>query len=49
MTFASDVRRLGRACAAADGVAARHLYEALELSHPALIQELIRLQLPVSA
>jgi signal transduction histidine kinase/CheY-like chemotaxis protein/HPt (histidine-containing phosphotransfer) domain-containing protein len=49
LAFASDVRRLGQRCAAADGPSARPLYEALEREYPALLEELTRLQLRETA
>jgi signal transduction histidine kinase/ligand-binding sensor domain-containing protein/CheY-like chemotaxis protein/HPt (histidine-containing phosphotransfer) domain-containing protein len=49
LVFAKDVRLLGRTCIAGDIVAARQLHDDLETAHPALLEELLRLQLRESA
>jgi signal transduction histidine kinase/ligand-binding sensor domain-containing protein/CheY-like chemotaxis protein len=49
LVFAKDVRLLGQMCIAGDAVAARHLHADLETAHPALLEELMRLQLRESA
>jgi signal transduction histidine kinase/ligand-binding sensor domain-containing protein/CheY-like chemotaxis protein/HPt (histidine-containing phosphotransfer) domain-containing protein len=49
LIFAKDVRLLGQMCAAQDADAARQLHADLEWAHPALLEELMRLQLRESA
>ena len=49
LVFAKDVRLLGQMCIAGDAVAAQHLHADLETAHPALLEELMRLQLRESA
>jgi HPt (histidine-containing phosphotransfer) domain-containing protein len=49
LVFAKDVRRLGQMCIAEDDVAAQQLHTDLETAHPALLAELMRLQLRESA
>jgi HPt (histidine-containing phosphotransfer) domain-containing protein len=49
LIFAKDVRLLGQMCAAQDAAAARQLHADLEAAHPALLEELMRLQLRESA
>jgi signal transduction histidine kinase/ligand-binding sensor domain-containing protein/CheY-like chemotaxis protein len=49
LAFASDVRRLGQRCVAADGANAQPLYAALERAYPALLEELMQLQLRETA
>jgi CheY-like chemotaxis protein/HPt (histidine-containing phosphotransfer) domain-containing protein len=49
LIFAKDVRVLGQMCAAEDAAAARQLHAELEAAHPALLEELMRLQLRESA
>ena len=49
LVFAKDVRLLGQMCIAGDAVAAQHLHAELETAHPALLEELTRLQLRESA
>jgi HPt (histidine-containing phosphotransfer) domain-containing protein len=49
LVFAKDVRALGQMCAAEDAAAARQLHAELEAAHPALLEELMRLQLRESA
>jgi HPt (histidine-containing phosphotransfer) domain-containing protein len=49
LIFAKDVRVLGQMCAAEDAAAARQLHSELEAAHPALLEELMRLQLRESA
>ena len=49
LVFAKDVRSLGRICIAGDVAAARQLSAELETAHPALLEELLRLQFRESA
>jgi signal transduction histidine kinase/ligand-binding sensor domain-containing protein/CheY-like chemotaxis protein/HPt (histidine-containing phosphotransfer) domain-containing protein len=49
LVFAKDVRLLGQMCIAGDVVAARQLHDGLETAHPALLEELMRMQLRESA
>jgi len=49
LIFAKDVRLLGQMCAAEDAAAARQLHADLDAAHPALLDELMRLQLRESA
>ena len=49
LAFAKDVRLLGQMCIAGDAVAAQQLHADLETAHPALLEELMRLQLRESA
>jgi len=49
LIFAKDVRLLGQMCTAEDAVAAQRLQDDLEAAHPALLDELMRLQLRESA
>jgi CheY-like chemotaxis protein/HPt (histidine-containing phosphotransfer) domain-containing protein len=49
LIFAKDVRLLGQMCAAEDAAAARQRHTDLEGAHPALLDELQRLQLRESA
>jgi HPt (histidine-containing phosphotransfer) domain-containing protein len=49
LAFARDVRRLETICDEGDKPRARHLCDRLAAAHPALLQELIRLQLRASA
>jgi hypothetical protein len=47
--FARDIRRLGQLSASADAAAAAPLHQALQAAHPALLEQLMRLQLRESA
>jgi signal transduction histidine kinase/ligand-binding sensor domain-containing protein/CheY-like chemotaxis protein/HPt (histidine-containing phosphotransfer) domain-containing protein len=49
LAFARDVRRLEKICNEGDNPRARRLCDRLAAAHPALLQELIRLQLRASA
>jgi signal transduction histidine kinase/ligand-binding sensor domain-containing protein/CheY-like chemotaxis protein/HPt (histidine-containing phosphotransfer) domain-containing protein len=49
LVFAKDVRLLGQICIAGDVVAAQQLHADLETAHPALLEELMRLQFRESA
>ncbi len=49
LAFARDVRRLEKMCDSADGPGARRLCARLAAAHPALVEELMRLQLRASA
>jgi signal transduction histidine kinase/ligand-binding sensor domain-containing protein/CheY-like chemotaxis protein/HPt (histidine-containing phosphotransfer) domain-containing protein len=49
LVFARDVRLLGQICIAGDLVAAQQLHADLESVHPALLEELMRLQFRESA
>jgi signal transduction histidine kinase/ligand-binding sensor domain-containing protein/CheY-like chemotaxis protein/HPt (histidine-containing phosphotransfer) domain-containing protein len=49
LVFAKDVRLLGQICIAGNAVAAQQLHADLETAHPALIEELMRLQFRESA
>jgi signal transduction histidine kinase/ligand-binding sensor domain-containing protein/CheY-like chemotaxis protein/HPt (histidine-containing phosphotransfer) domain-containing protein len=49
LVFAKDVRLLGQICVAGDVVAAQQLHAELETAHPALLEELMRLQFRESA
>jgi signal transduction histidine kinase/ligand-binding sensor domain-containing protein/CheY-like chemotaxis protein/HPt (histidine-containing phosphotransfer) domain-containing protein len=49
LAFAKNVRHLGQMCLAGEGAAAQQLHHGLETQHPALLEELGRLQLRESA
>jgi CheY-like chemotaxis protein len=49
LIFARDVRLLGQMCSAGDCGAAQELHDRLAMAHPALLDELTRLQLRESA
>jgi CheY-like chemotaxis protein len=49
LVFAKDVRVLGQMCIAGDDVAAHELHADLQTAHPALLEELMRLQVRESA
>ena len=49
LIFARDVRLLGQMCIAGDCTAAQELHDRLAMAHPALLDELTRLQLKESA
>jgi signal transduction histidine kinase/ligand-binding sensor domain-containing protein/CheY-like chemotaxis protein/HPt (histidine-containing phosphotransfer) domain-containing protein len=49
LIFARDVRVLGQMCGAGDLAAAQELHDRLAMAHPALLEELTRLQLKESA
>jgi signal transduction histidine kinase/ligand-binding sensor domain-containing protein/CheY-like chemotaxis protein/HPt (histidine-containing phosphotransfer) domain-containing protein len=49
LVFAKDVRVLGQMCIAGDDVAAQQLHADLQTAHPALLEELMRLQVRESA
>jgi CheY-like chemotaxis protein len=49
LAFAQDVRLLGQMCKAGDAARAGELHDRLEAAHPALLEELMRLQCRESA
>jgi HPt (histidine-containing phosphotransfer) domain-containing protein len=49
LAFARDVRQLGKLCDENDKARAQHLCDRLAAAHPALLEELMRLQLRESA
>jgi two-component system sensor histidine kinase/response regulator len=49
LAFANDVRRLGQLCLTGDATRAQRLHATLQAVHPALIEELTRVQLQASA
>ena len=49
LAFAGDVRRLGQLCVAGDTAGSRALHDKLQQVHPALIEQLTRLQMKESA
>jgi signal transduction histidine kinase/ligand-binding sensor domain-containing protein/CheY-like chemotaxis protein/HPt (histidine-containing phosphotransfer) domain-containing protein len=49
LAFAKDVRRLGQMCMTGEAPDAQQLYDELAAAHPALLEELMRLQLRESA
>jgi hypothetical protein len=49
LVFSRYIRQLEKACDERDETRARHLYDTVRAAHPALIEELTRLQLKESA